>query len=164
MFAALLSCAGPAHAASEVAPAAEPKADERRSYGGQTLAADAISCGLIAGGLWYIPTPPIGVLGYLFGGPVIHAAHGSAGKAVGSLGMRLGLPVFAMVAVAASAGGGSLGPFLPPEGGAALGAVTAAILDAAILANEPAPGVRTRVVVVPTATPHQAGMELTGRF
>jgi hypothetical protein len=115
----------------EPSPLEAPPATARRWYGGQTLLADGLS----------VLTMPIviGFGGYLLATPIIHVAHGRVGRAVGSLAMRVGFP-FALAVVGAGGRSGGRGP--STEGvvvGGVLGMATAIVIDAAVLAYEPAP-------------------------
>jgi hypothetical protein len=65
-------------------------------YGWQILLTDAsgVAAGIAIGSTGY---PGSGLLvfsgGYVLGGPIVHLSHGHPGRALGSLGLRLGLPV-----------------------------------------------------------------------
>jgi hypothetical protein len=121
---------------------------ERRWYGWQTLATDAISFGVLATAADSRDSGPqvaIGLLGYALGGPVIHAAHGHVGKAFGSLGLRVGAPVvgavtgFAMEDCEHSDDGEMDFCGLQGAGiGLVIGAASAVILDATVIANDDA--------------------------
>jgi hypothetical protein len=67
------------------------EAETEPSYRWQIAVADASSLALL------FTVTDRGALGggllYLLGGPVIHLAHGEAGRAVGSLGLRVALPI-----------------------------------------------------------------------
>jgi len=145
------------------ADAPEPRQPTQTSwYGWQTLLADA---GVIA--LWsaayavdeakYGSSSPqsydvgtnllvaSGVAVYFLGGPAIHWAHGHGRKGLGSLGLRVGLPVGGLIAgvlLGSVACGSSDNEFVPcPAVIGALGflggAVAAPIVDAAVVAREP---------------------------
>jgi hypothetical protein len=125
-----------------------------RWYGWQTLAADGgavflflSSLALLDGGddgaSTVVAWTSLGV--YVLGGPVVHGFHGHAGKAAGSLGIRVGAPL-----VGGILGAGILSGCKKHEsddlcelGGAAwgilLGSAAAMALDAAVLAHEFAP-------------------------
>lgn len=117
---------------------AEP---ERRWYGAQTLAVDAISIGLVLGGARARATEwsTLGILGFVAGGPLVHAFHGHGEKALGSGLMRVGFPVAGgVIGYAAAADDQSwtsgLYGFVV---GSLLGVGTAITLDASVLAWEP---------------------------
>ncbi len=85
-----------------------------------------------------------GVLTYGFGAPAVHAAHGHAGKALGSLGLRLGLPIgFAMIggtiAGGCSASSEGCNSLTAAAVGLFLGMGAAIALDSAVLAREDVP-------------------------
>jgi hypothetical protein len=119
---------------------------ERSWYGWQTLLSDAVSVGLMvsAANGHADERGSVGAFGYALGGPIIHLAHGHAGKAGGSLGLRLGAPV---VGVLIGFGiddcertnghredewcgfEGAIGGFI-------VGIALAVLVDAAVIANE----------------------------
>jgi hypothetical protein len=139
-----------------------PRTTRTSWYGWQTLLADA---GVIA--LWsaayavdeakYGSSSPqsydrgtnllvaSGVAVYFLGGPAIHWAHGHGRKGLGSLGLRVGLPLGGLIAGAllgSVACGSGDNEFVPcPAVIGALGflggAVAAPIVDAAVVAREP---------------------------
>ena len=134
-----LALAAAAAIALSSSPArAEPRPGEW--YGYQVLLTDVFGVGLFSGGLnvesWQATA--IGAGSVLFGGPIVHAAHGNWGRAGISLGLRVGLP---------AAGGALLGlsarnrrSYVPIAGvlvGVALGYLAAAAVDIAIVAQEP---------------------------
>lgn len=184
--------------ASEEETAALQPNVERRWYGDQTLIADAVSLGFVGVGFAADESSTssvlvsTGLLSYAFAAPIVHAAHGHAGKAVGDFGMR-----FALLSVGALVGGaiaadsytpppadGTLGPaisealvepFVILQGiaiGAATGAVLATTLDAALIAREdvkkPGHVLRqpTARAIVPTVAPTRDGLSagLAGTF
>jgi hypothetical protein len=69
-------------------------------YGGRMLLVDALSVGL----LWTAAANDVdglaqlGLAGMFLGGPVVHITQGKVGRAFGSLGLRVGLPLTAAVA------------------------------------------------------------------
>lgn len=93
-----------------------------------------VSCLLIGLGTETVEVTGTGAVGYLFGGPVVHWAHGEGGRGFGSFGYRVGLPVVGLLvgeAAASSAEGGFSG------GGVGLGiGMSAAIVLDATLAYE----------------------------
>jgi hypothetical protein len=135
-------------------------------YGWQILLADAsaVSLALLAGvaaELDHTGDDTAGVpfgLGalatYLLGGPVIHVAHDRVGAGLGSLGLRLGLPLVGFGVGAAAAQG--CDGFLCEAGGAALGGLVgigaAIAIDAATLPYEPRGDDSGAASVVPLAT------------
>jgi hypothetical protein len=162
------------------ADAPEPRKTTQTSwYGWQTLLADA---GVIA--LWsaayavdeakYGSSSPqsydvgtnllvaSGVAVYFLGGPAIHWAHGHGRKGLGSLGLRVGLPLGGLIAGAllgSVACGSSDNEFVPcPVVIGALGflggAVAAPVVDAAVVAREP--------VTEPTGSQLQAAFVPSG--
>lgn len=86
----------------------------------------------------------IGGVGALFGGPIVHWAHGNTGKGFGALGLNLGVPVVSGgigVAVACGAGGCSgsssgFGAFFGLLIGGSLGLLGSMIIDVTALAYE----------------------------
>ena len=117
-------------------------------YGYETLLVDGAGLGLgagtVAGGI------PLGIAGlatYVLGGPIVHAVHGQGGKVGIDLAVRLGAPAVGMATGAAigcamfSCSKGDFagfGAFILGGVGAGVGALTAIVIDAAVLANEPA--------------------------
>jgi hypothetical protein len=82
------------------APRGAADADETESYAHWVVGSDLSSVLLFVGAL-----SGAGELGYasaaayLLGGPAVHAAHGEAGKAALSFGLRLGVPLTSMLVV-----------------------------------------------------------------
>lgn len=128
-------------------------ATETSWYGWQTLAVDggSIAMGLALGSAGHGGAGGVLALGgYVFGGPIVHAAHGHTDAVLGDLGLRLGAPLLGSivgygVGVATFQGCGPSSSFLCGRdwagiGGAVYGglggAVTAVILDAALLGRE----------------------------
>lgn len=138
------------------APSAEPKLQGARStappskpksrwYGWQTLSSDLAS-------IWLVLVPSVsdklqaavvaGVAGYCLSSPVIHLAHGSVPRALGSVGMRLGAlgsGVFLMYLAIATQDDGSEPD---PSTGTLIAIYSAAlatpiVIDATLLAYEP---------------------------
>jgi hypothetical protein len=130
-------------------------------YGWQTLVADGASVMAFTGALaLYRPSSggaqdlSAGLLvlagsGYVVGAPALHLAHDAPWKAAGSFGMRLGLPaagLFAGLALAPRCSGLRCMDGLGSGAvGALLGLVGAIVVDAAVLAFEPAPLATKRV-------------------
>lgn len=121
----------------------EPPPKARVWYGGQTLLVDALSIGAVLLGATSDggSLAAAGGLGYVFGGPIVHAAHGHVGKPFASFGMRVGLPIGGALLGCAAQGkqGGDFGCL----GGAALGflagGIAAISLDAGVIAYDDAP-------------------------
>jgi len=114
-------------------------------YGWQTLIADAAVFGTFAlavrSGSSSNGARAVGAvaeLAYVFGGPIVHKAHGREWTGAADLGLRVALPL-----VLAFASQSSPTPYCGSGCGAAfgllLGAGLASALDAAALAWEPAP-------------------------
>ena len=114
-----------------------------------------------------------GLGAFVFGGPIVHAAHGHWAKAGGSLALRLGLPVL-LWAAAFSAGLGSWVNHLLMGCGAAVigafaglaGVALAVWLDAGLLARERvAAPVRSQPIVAFMLLRADGGaLSLVGRF
>lgn len=114
-----------------------------RWYGWEPLLIDAGAFGIGVVGL-AAESAPIAMIGYgtwIASGPTVHLAHGSSARALGSLGMRLSLPV-----VGAAAGCELFGaddPWFGCLGGVATGFVAgmalASVADAAAVAWGSAP-------------------------
>jgi hypothetical protein len=131
---------------------------EETWYGGETLAADGAAFALALAGGATLQAPAVSTafaivsLGtYVLGGPIVHGSHGRGGAAVGDFLMRLAVPITgallgAAVGSALSPASASTcegdGPCGGGLGGAViglgLGIVTASIVDATVLAYEPA--------------------------
>lgn len=186
---ALLAGAAHADAPQPLAPDGAPAQteSERRWYGWQSLLIDGASVSLLAvdgalistaargdasfnaGSILLVFGPGVlGGLGYLFGGPVVHWAHGKVGTGFASLGLRVGAPLAGLGIGALLQGvfghdntaGGAIG--------AAAGAVAAMAIDDAFLAHETtAPSSpRSAFRIAPTwnAKQHGAGLELLATF
>jgi hypothetical protein len=161
---------------------AEPEV-ERRWYGWQTLVSDAISVVLLAaavdsggdedgvqGGL-----AGIGILGYAVGAPLVHAGHGHAGKALGSVSLRIVAPIagafvgFGMADCDGYDQESYCGLDAAAEG-FLLGALAAVVIDAGVIANEdvrpPLRRVETGLRLVPDVrvANDRAQVSLAGRF
>ena len=159
-----------------------PVATEEHWYGWQTMIADAGAVGLTAAGFGIAAAADgrskagvnvvyAGLGAFVFGGPIVHAAHGHWAKAGGSLALRLGLPVL-LWAAAFSAG---LGSCDDPDGGCGAevlgafaglaGVVLAVWLDAGLLARERvAAPVRSQPIVAFTPLRDGGALSLVGRF
>ncbi len=128
--------------------AASPRTTPGEWYGYETLLVDGAGLGLAAGTLaGGIPLGVAGLATYVLGGPIVHAVHGHGGKVGIDLAVRLGAPAVGMGIGAAigcatfSCSKGDFagfGAFILGGVGAGVGALTAIVIDAAVLANEPA--------------------------
>lgn len=140
----------------EAAPPPPSRPVERpveRWYGWQTLLADA---GAVTLTIWLstsvdehndaavIGAVVAGVGSFVFGGPIVHAAHGHWTKAAGSLGLRAGLMLLGG-GIGAAIGADACSQYVYDHEGCAIGdgavglmigAVMATILDAAVLGRE----------------------------
>lgn len=141
----ILAMAAPAHAEEPswvIAPPAltapvRPAQMTRHWYGGQIIAVDVVSVGMIFAGLVSESAAPatLGLAGLWLGAPAVHLAHGEGARAVGSFFMRPGAVVVGAYlgyhAEDCSSGGewcGLGGLFL----GSIVGLGVAAIADAAL--------------------------------
>jgi hypothetical protein len=151
-------------------------ASDYRWYGFELLAADALSLTAMyagaASGTDALAVP--GVVGLFVAAPLVHAVEGNGGRALGSLGVRLVLPI-AGAALASwdydrndkGDGCDCMGGALATFGGFALGLVSAMAVDALVLGWErEAPPPRKQLSLVPTVavTPGGGGVGLAGRF
>ncbi len=134
-----------------------------RWYGWMTLAADGAT--LVAAQAY----PQAGVALYFTAAPAMHVLRGHFDRAAISLGVRAGLPI------GGALGGAVLGAFLSAAAdgdgeeaalalgavGAGAGAVTAVILDAAMIAREPVRPKATGSRIAPTfATRKEGGFQV----
>ena len=130
-------------------PPPPPPEPVRVWYGWQGLVVDAVSVGVVIGGVYAssVALVTAGSSTYAFGAPIVHWAHGNVGRGFVSLGGRVGAPLGGFIVGAVC--GAMFGPHQSghvPGGGssddvrsaAAAGAITAGItaslLDAAFLA------------------------------
>lgn len=117
---------------SDDPPRGSPPRTREIWYGHQTLLVDGVfvSCMLLGLAADTSSLGGTGVVGYFFGGPIVHWAHGEVGRGFGSLGFRLGLPMAGGLLGGALVGGeeGTIAPGV----GAILGVAGAMVLDAAI--------------------------------
>jgi len=155
-------------------------AQHKTWYGWQLMIADVTSFALL------FPTSGATAITYLVVPPLIHAAHGQGWRAGTSIGLRLGVPLVAML-VAASASSGSctndsdeLCALGPAAFGLLVGVIVAAAIDDAAVAwevsddpasrSDPAetrppskpPGLSLSVGLLPYR--QGAGLGLAGRF
>jgi hypothetical protein len=123
-------------------------------YGWQTLVADGASLALFVGGVSSTSSRSSSTAGllllgslatYSLGGPIVHLAHSRPGAALGSFGLRWGMPsVAALFGVGlgyASCGRSSEGLCVGLYGllGLTLGTIGAIAIDSAVLAREQVP-------------------------
>jgi hypothetical protein len=155
--------AEPDGAYPRTAHASEPA--ERRWYGWQTLIVDGTSLVLmpsLAGHTESVTPLVVGGVGYAAVAPSIHALHGSYGTSAGSLAMRASLPFIggAVGRSTADCSGGYLDfcPWLEEIIGMWVGAVSAAALDASLLAWEDIENTEGWALgVVPEVSSHTSG-------
>jgi hypothetical protein len=152
-FLAALVVVLPTSAAHAEPEATEPEATtESRWYGWQTLVVD--------GGTILVAIPTSGaalLVGYPLGGPIVHWAHGRVETGFADLGIRLGAPIAgALTGIGIYAATGphhcgncelaDLEVLAAGMLGAFVGAVSAVVIDAAVLAREDVPVDRTKNV------------------
>jgi hypothetical protein len=106
----------------------------------------------------------LGVGTYLLGPPIAHAAHGNGGRAWGSFGLRLGMPVGG-----ALVGAGNKDSVEGLLAGFTLGYLGAVVIDAAALAWERPPAatsVASRALISPQVQVSQRAVSagLSGAF
>lgn len=118
------------------------------------------------------PVFGVGVLGLIFGGPILHWTHGRVGRGFAVLGMNLGLGsgLGALGGLIGSSGNDS-GVILGAGGGVLLGLVVANLVNAAAFSDDEVPSPRlrlraARVTVVPRldVAPGGAQLVLVGSF
>jgi hypothetical protein len=171
----------PAAADDEAPLAAPPPPPHASWYGYETIAADATAGALTALSFQTNSGPASwGAIGvYVLGAPIVHAAHGRPLAALGSLGLRIGLPLLASAVGAATADCSSGRVvndddchFGPSIAGLAVGIVLGAIIDSAAIAWDPpsspppyrpAPGTEPWSIrlLAPSAVPLRGGAALT---
>lgn len=120
------------------APTAPPPPQyEKVWYGYQTLIADAVSFGLLVGGIASRTSEvtTTGYLAFLLATPTVHMVHGNVGPGFGSIGLRLLVPLIGMgvgaltgLIVGSNQGNGSLDSFGRGATGAATGAVVGGLI------------------------------------
>ncbi len=155
----LLASAASARADEPTAPSASsfargPRPADREWYGWQVLLVDGAS--VVGTPLVAVAASSagatsaavlVGLGGYFFGGPMVHAVHGRPGVALGSLALRVGLPVVGGIAGAMFDKCGNTRELCLPAH-AALGIVAGALgaiaLDAGLLAYEKEAGEEAR--------------------
>ena len=151
---------------------ADDDGPSERWYGWQLLIVDGLVLGAAGLGFALAEDSSEAILGtaavgYALGGPTVHWAHGHTMKGVGSLGLRLGIPLASGVVFGALFSGSANHAMSGFEAGflfigLPVGAVTAILIDAIVLGWEPAPIASTRIV--PSLSPGQLGLALQGRF
>jgi hypothetical protein len=152
--------------------------EEREWYGKPMLATDLVALGVFTGGVVAFEyNEHLGgalllasVGAYLLNGPIVHFYAERIGVGFGSLAMRAGSPVVGfgtgfLVGAVASKGCGTEGCQLAygiVGGGIGIlgGAVTAAIIDNALLARKPVSSRRLALSVVPIYQPETQQMSL----
>jgi hypothetical protein len=179
-FSPVIAAAEPAPASATAAAPSSISGVQTRGYGEQILIADALALAVV----WFVPRPAFlraAAAWYAVAPPMIHLLHGRPGRAAGSLGLRVALPV----------AGGLLGDRLSNceaddllcagtglTLGGVLGLATATALDAFLLARgtwipepatpEPAPLAQVAGLQIDHATfsptPDGGALLLTGRF
>ena len=159
-------------------PAEKGEGTRKRSrwYGGQTLAVDGASAGLLlaAAGTGFAPLAVIAGLGYAVGPPIVHFTHGRVAAGFGSLGLRVGLPfVGGALGAAATAHCHDEETYCRVEGaaiGMLIGLSAAITIDAAVLARETVnakePVPMSTLHLMPVFDPHRgtAGLGVAGTF
>jgi len=111
-------------------------------YGWQTLLVDLAAGAAVAGGAnsFYssgvgVGIAALGILTYVVGPPIVHAAHHEGGRALGSLGLRIGVPLAgAGLGSAADDGGANFGNWSGALAGVLTGMIAASVIDAGALA------------------------------
>jgi len=140
-----------AAAAVFLALSSSPAHAEEEWYGYQVAAPDVVGGVLILAGAEAENAGLIalGVSGVLFGGPIVHAAHGNWGRAGVSFGLRVGAPILGAslgAALGSSGGGkGALDAITYGIVGGVLGYVAAAAFDIGYLAREDVSGTAPRM-------------------
>jgi hypothetical protein len=148
-------------------PRNERPVTKRRWYGWQTLVMDAVSIGLILAALdddVGNGAAIAGLVGYGFGAPIVHVAHGQPGKAFASLGLRVGAPFVGARfcgGIANCTGEGGLRDVIF---GLLSGAAAAITIDAAVIANEDVEPTAPRVSPSVGITKDRATFSLGGVF
>lgn len=144
-----------------------------RWYGWQTLVADGLALGVAGLGLGLdagdtsTTVLSLAATGYVLGGPLVHLGHGDAMKGLGSLGLRVGAPLVSGVVFGALFAGTANHAMSGFQAGfyfigVPVGVVTAIIVDAAVLAWEPATPSSTGIGV--DLSRDRVGLAVSGRF
>ncbi len=143
-------------------------------YGGPILGFDALAVALVMAGAASESGAVLVSSGlvYIAGGPVVHGTHHNGGKAVASLGLRVGLPFLGgLVGVHAgsSSRNGCSGEMCGLGGavaggalGVGVGMIAASAIDISLLAYESKPeSVGPRVALLPAIDPNKRSASLT---
>lgn len=154
-------------------PRSPPPEPVIEGYRGQPAIADGVAVILAVAAVEagnYQATSTLGRTAYgtyVLGGPIIHLLHHRPGRAAISFAMRAGLPIGLGLLSGASGGqsscsastdcGPEWGPFLRFAGGFLVGALTASIVDSAVLARGDDPPARS---VSPMVAPSRGGFTL----
>jgi hypothetical protein len=118
-----------------------------RWYGWQIILTDAAVTGLYALAIRTDDGAPAAIasLGYLMGAPLVHAAHGQGGRGGASLVLRIAIPLTGILSGIAigkwtdqPSSNDEIAPLVDGILGGLVGMVTASIIDATVLAYEPA--------------------------
>lgn len=180
-LALVLATAGSAEATVE--PGAEPVSTPVATstpaepasawYGQPILVADVAALGLVLTGLASSRSSPTaakvlvlgGLATYGLGGPIVHLAHDNPGRALGSVGLRVGMPVVAgLIGIAVEKSSCQPAEWFCGVAGMTLGGLAgiagAVAVDAAVLAWAP----RADVKVAPMLGGGRLGMQLGGTF
>jgi hypothetical protein len=141
----------------------------KRWYGGYTLGVDGASLlvFLVAGSSDSAGLGTLGVAGYVFGGPIVHAVHGNGGRALGSLGLRIGLPlVGAAVGASSESDCDSDAGFCLGQAalGFGMGMLGAMLIDAIAIARDTVPRESPATEIGLTLARDQAMLVASGRF
>jgi len=129
-------------------------------YGWQILIIDGLSTTLLLSSGGEGSAATLGAIGYLGGGPLVHGAHGHVGKALGSAGLRFGLPVAGILL-------GLKADWETAQTLAVVGVLAAVTIDTAVLAKKPmTKPTLPRSTVTPSASVTREGFSLglTGSF
>ena len=135
----------------------EPVRFETQWYGWQPLVADTAALGLATQGGVNLILPAVG--SYVVAAPVIHLVHGRVGAALGSLAVRIAMPVmFGQWLDRDCRGQEQCGP--EAVGGLVLGMAVAVMIDATALSWESKPVKPRSTAVMPTAAVTKEGLSL----
>jgi len=158
--------------------------EQKRWYGDAIIGTDAVALGLgvlgvtllkggnadAAGASLFIG----GGLTYFAASPIVHGMHGRSGAALGSVGLRLAVPIVGTYLGAALAGAQHCGDESCQSRGITGGVVgfgfgmlAASIVDISLLAYEPKPNsTATQIALVPSIDPKRgsAGLNLVGAW
>jgi hypothetical protein len=168
---------GTARATAEANPSASgPGSPSEKTiwYGWQTLTTDAAALTLLLSGAVVNESNNgtaeafayASAATFVFGGPVVHAAHENWGRAFGSLGLRVGAPIVGAFIGAAleDCSGGDFCGLSGAAVGFTAGIGTAVALDAAVLARETVREGELAVIPVVSTGKNGSWVGLSGRF